>query len=316
MSMFGKKAKTKKVTSAVQEPVIDAGREKAYEEALKLLDAMADAVKKQGGSDSVKAYLEGVNSNKELFDSQRSILEQIGASSRNMETGLSDIMESFSQNDARVDSGIETVKVIMQAVSDVEATNVELRSKCDELSSGINTVIGFMNEIDKISDQTNLLAVNASIEAARAGAAGKGFAVVAGEVRTLAEGTSEITTEIQKSIGLLTDQMKEVISKSESNMELLKKLKETTDESIDKFNDIKAASSESRQNADRLIEDMRDTANCVARAESSAADIESFESKNKEELAAISEKLSEGDDKLASLASYIDSFRAILETLK
>lgn len=316
MSMFSKKAKAQKETAEVQEPAMNADREKAYEAGLNLIDAMKDIVQKQSRNDSIKAYLENISSNQELFDSQRSMLEQIGASSRNMETGLSDIVESFSQNDERVDSGIETVRVIVQAVNDVEATNIELRSKCDELSSGIDTVIGFMNEIEKISDQTNLLAVNASIEAARAGTAGKGFAVVAGEVRTLAKGTSEITTEIQKSISLLTDQMKEVISKSETNMELVKKLKETTDISIDKFNDIKSASSESRQNADRLIEDMRETAGCVARAESSAADIESFESKNKEELAAISEKMSAGADKMASLISYLDSFRNILETLK
>ena len=290
MSMFSKKAKAQKETAEVQEPAMNADREKAYEAGINGIDAMKDIVQKQSRNDSIKAYLENISSNQELFDSQRSMLEQIGASSRNMETGLSDIVESFSQNDERVDSGIETVRVIVQAVNDVEATN--------------------------IATQTNLLALNASIEAARAGTAGKGFAVVAGEVRTLAKGTSEITTEIQKSIGLLTDQMKEVISKSETNMELVKKLKETTDISIDKFNDIKSASSESRQNADRLIEDMRETAGCVARAESSAADIESFESKNKEELAAISEKMSAGADKMASLISYLDSFRNILETLK
>ncbi len=316
MSMFGKKAKYQNDTSAAQESAMSAEREKAYETGLNLIDAMKDVIQKQGKNDPFKTYLDNISSNQELFDNQRSMLEQIGASSRNIETGLSNIVESFSQNDERVDSGIETVRVIMQAVNNVEATNIELRSKCDELSSGIRTVIGFMNEIEKISDQTNLLAVNASIEAARAGTAGKGFAVVAGEVRTLAKGTSEITTEIEKSIGLLTDQMKEVISKSETNMELIKKLKETMDISIDEFNDIKAASSESREQADRLIDDMREASNCVARAESSASDIENYEAKNREELAAIGKNMSVSSDKLASLSSYLDSFRDVLETLK
>lgn len=109
--------------------------------------------------------------------------------------------EASHRSDLNVRAGCEQVEKMVDAIvalsSEVELTNQQIH----ELATSIASVTRIIEVIRTVAEQTNLLALNAAIEAARAGEAGRGFAVVADEVRALAHRTKDSTQEIEVLIG-------------------------------------------------------------------------------------------------------------------
>lgn len=171
-------------------------------------------------------------------------------------SNLSLTLENMTHSMHQLHKGREELSTLLSTLSHNAQLEEELETKLTQLSTDASQVKAVLSVINDIADQTNLLALNAAIEAARAGEHGRGFAVVADEVRKLAEKTQHSLVEINATINIIVQSINDSTEQMHHNSQSLREISaisERVDRSITQT--VKAM----EQTNDRTIQSVNDS---------------------------------------------------------
>ncbi|MDR2092262.1 MAG: methyl-accepting chemotaxis protein [Azoarcus sp.] len=230
---------------------------------------------------SVEEMTVSINTVSDSADEARTIAQKAG--------------EIANQGGTIIEQTVDEMVMIAKAVGQASGAIESLGRESEQISSVVQV-------IKEVADQTNLLALNAAIEAARAGEQGRGFAVVADEVRKLAERTTQSTGDISSMVGKIQTSSKEAVSEMEQMVKQVESGQTLAHEAGERIQSI-------REGANKVVQAVSEISNALKEQSSASHDIarhvESVAQMTDQNSAAAGEAAN-GAQRLGQLAKDVD----------
>lgn len=201
-------------------------------------------------SAAVTEIAENINSLEKMIESQShgvsqasSAVEEMLGNISSVNSSVSKMSESFAALEANTNEGIQRQQVVSQKISEIE----EQSNALQDANVAINNV----------ASQTNLLAMNAAIEAAHAGEAGKGFSVVADEIRKLSETSASESKKISEELKKISESIGSVVVAAKESADSFAGVGEKIQQTDQLVNQIKAAMEEQQEGSKQIVDALK-----------------------------------------------------------
>ncbi|RMH86098.1 methyl-accepting chemotaxis protein [Pseudomonas sp. AOB-7] len=250
---------------------------------------------------------QGVNGQKLETDQVATAMSQMTATVHEVARNAEAAAVSTEQADRRVDSGSQVVRQTLQRIDQLAGAMDATTASIQRLSQDTQRIDAVLEVIKNVAEQTNLLALNAAIEAARAGEQGRGFAVVADEVRALAKRTQQSTAEIEALIAALREGSRRAVADMAQSASLVSQTVEganQTEGALTAIAEAVARIFEMNQQIAAAAEQQTAVAEEINRSVTSIRDIADQSASAMEQTAASSIQLAELGRELQGMAGH------------